>query len=194
MITRLLRLVQLLSVRQKLTPREIGSELGVSSRTVFRYVGSLCEAGIPVQFDARSRSYRLGEKSTAPLSECSSVELHLILLGLQLLEPQLEAGYRREVRSLQTRIRSLSPISVGCDSVSEGIAPGGMSSQRITIMAILAAQRLGKDLVVQADGEREPVVLKHAALYFGKKWLVRGMHNGVPHSRALEKISVLQLR
>lgn len=69
---RLLRLVQLLRARKVVTAAELADELGVSTRTIYRSVRDLEDAGVPIEGEA-GVGYRLGHRLDLPAMTSSPV-------------------------------------------------------------------------------------------------------------------------
>ena len=106
--TRRLKLITLLQSKRYITVNEIAQELGVSRRTVFRYVDALGELGIPVISD-RDRGYSLDRNFTVPPMMFTKKELSTLMVGLGYLKGQVDQGLSQSARDVEIKIQGILP-------------------------------------------------------------------------------------
>jgi len=105
---RLLRLVQLLRARKVATAAELADELGVSTRTVYRAVRDLEDAGVPVEGEA-GVGYRLGHRLDLPAMTFTPTELEALVLGVRMVSSWADPELAGSARSALDRIRGAMP-------------------------------------------------------------------------------------
>ncbi len=106
--TRRLKLYTLLQSKRHLTVNEIAEELGVSRRTVFRYINALGELGVPVLSD-RDRGYSLDRNYSVPPMMFTKKELSTLMVGLGYLKGQVDQGLSQSARDVEIKIQSILP-------------------------------------------------------------------------------------
>ena len=94
-ISNLFKLANLLSHRQTLSVKAIQNSLGISRRTVFRYLNSLSEADIPVYYDSSLRGYTLTNRQQSIRRKLSPTDATLIHFSLERLKSSIAEGYRK---------------------------------------------------------------------------------------------------
>jgi predicted DNA-binding transcriptional regulator YafY len=106
--TRRLKLYTLLQSKRYITVNEIADELGISRRTVFRYINTLGELGVPVISD-RDRGYSLDRNYTVPPMMFTKKELSTLIVGLGYLKGQVDQGLSQSARDVEVKIQSILP-------------------------------------------------------------------------------------
>jgi predicted DNA-binding transcriptional regulator YafY len=108
--TRLLSLILLLQSRPNRKARELGQELGVSERTVYRYIGMLEDMGIPVYSErgpyggfALVRGYRL------PPLVFTAEEATVLYMGANLVRDVWGQTYQDAVTSVTAKLDNVLP-------------------------------------------------------------------------------------
>jgi diguanylate cyclase (GGDEF)-like protein/PAS domain S-box-containing protein len=84
-IAALMTILSRLDAREKLTVDSLAGELGVTARSVYRYLDSLQAAGYPIYFDRKQKSYRFVESyqlqhSTAEKQLTRALELKQMMI------------------------------------------------------------------------------------------------------------------
>jgi predicted DNA-binding transcriptional regulator YafY len=83
LLSRCLQLVSLLYSQAGYSVTELARQLGVSTRTVYRYIEVLRTVGIPVQFDERKSGYVISPQFRLKVSQLTEDELALLILAAQ---------------------------------------------------------------------------------------------------------------
>lgn len=81
---RLFQLTNLIRSRQPLFARTLAEELGVSVRTIYRYIDDLSVAGVPVYFE-EGHGYRLVEGYELPPLAVTQDEFDALITGVKLV-------------------------------------------------------------------------------------------------------------
>jgi len=173
---RLLRLVQLLRARRVATAAELAEELGVSTRTVYRAVRDLEDAGVPVEGEA-GVGYRLAHRVDLPPMTFSPLELEALVLGARMVstwaDPELAAAANSAVQRVQGAMPG--PLARTMDESVLFSRPTNWSKTAGKNLSLLrsaiAEQR--KVVVDYADAMGVPTqrTLRPLGLYFwGTRW------------------------
>lgn len=90
---RLFQIVQLLRQRRLTTAAELARELGVSQRTVYRYVADLTRSGVPIRGEA-GMGYALERGYELPPLTFNHAEIEALVLGMRMVsawaDPELQ--------------------------------------------------------------------------------------------------------
>ena len=105
---RLLQLVMLLRARGTTTAAVLAEDLGISVRTVYRYVRELEDAGVPIEGEA-GVGYRLGRGFEVPPMRLGADELEALALGLRMVEQQGDAELALAARMVWARLEGALP-------------------------------------------------------------------------------------
>jgi predicted DNA-binding transcriptional regulator YafY len=128
--SRLLAMLELLQDRPGITGPQLADRLGVSSRTIRRYVGALQEMGIPVEpLPGRYGGYRLIAGFRLPPLMFSADEAIGLVLAIIAARPQGASGDDHPAERAIAKIeRVLSPdLARRIDEIREGVLmPTGM--------------------------------------------------------------------
>ncbi len=128
--SRILSMLELLQDRPGITGPQLADRLGVSSRTIRRYVGALQEMGIPVEpMPGRYGGYRLISGFRLPPLMFSADEAIGLVLAIIAARPQGASGDDHPAERAISKIeRVLSPeLARRIDEIREGVLmPSGM--------------------------------------------------------------------
>jgi predicted DNA-binding transcriptional regulator YafY len=175
---RLLQLVMLLRARRSTTAAALAEDLGVSVRTVYRYVRELEDAGVPIEGEA-GVGYRLGRGFELPPMVLSADEIEALALGMRMVEQQADAELALAATTLRVRLEQALPAPIR-DELGRTmlfapriLAPPGRSEHlAIVRRAIATGRRLGFEYVDRAEQRSARVVRPLAVYYWGGKWTV----------------------
>ena len=103
--TRRLKLITFIQSKRYVTVNEIADEFGISRRTVFRYINTLTEMGIPLSSD-RDRGYSINDKHIMPPFVFTEKELSTLMVGLGYLKGQVDQGLSQSARDVELLILS----------------------------------------------------------------------------------------
>jgi predicted DNA-binding transcriptional regulator YafY len=84
---RMLYILNKLELGAKVKPEEIAKELGVSERTIYRYINSLIDAGFPIYYDKTRGSYVFAEGFSLRKALLEPEETLVLALSRRFLEP-----------------------------------------------------------------------------------------------------------
>lgn len=90
------------------TVNEIAEHFGVSRRTIFRDFNALEEMNIPVTYD-RYSGYGMIEGYKIPPLMFTSKELATIMVGLNFVKTQVDAGLVEDAKGVELKIRNVLP-------------------------------------------------------------------------------------
>lgn len=105
-IDRLFGIVTLLQSRKFLPAEKIATRFGISLRTVYRDVRSLCEQGIPVSFE-QGRGYFIVQGYFLPPVAFSSEEAQSLLLIEGLVSSFADESVKKHFSNLLNKVRSV---------------------------------------------------------------------------------------
>lgn len=173
---RLLQLVQLLRARRSTTAAALAEDLGISVRTVYRYVRELEDAGVPIEGEA-GVGYRLGRGFEMPPMRLDPDEIEALALGMRMVEQQADPELALAARTLLARIEATLPAPVR-DALRHTalfapreLAWRGRSVNLAVIRHALAARRrLRFDYVDERGASSHRLVRPLGVYYWGGKW------------------------
>lgn len=194
-VHRVLRLVQLLQSGRNHNATQLAELCGVSRRTIFRYLNTLQEGGIHVQYDEQQQGYSLPSNTYLPPTDFTLDEaLALLTLCYELADRDRGVPFQEGARSAALKIASNLPqhlrdhlndttqtVTVWLDS--HGPNPQGRSHYELFMQAITA--RRGVRISYQSLTEWEDistVVHPYRLLFIRRSWYVIGrstMHREV---------------
>lgn len=105
---RLFQVVNLIRTHQPITAQRLAQRLGVSTRTIYRYVDDLSLSGIPIYGEA-GVGYALDEHFELPPLALNRDELDALLLGVELLSRTVGDEMADAARSLLSKIQAVVP-------------------------------------------------------------------------------------
>ena len=201
-VARLFKIVSLVSAGEGkvLGRQELAEACGCQVRTVQRDLSLLAEAGIPVDYDARCKAYRLPEKGwTFPVASLTAQDaLALSLLRGLVGQPGLPQG--RELRKTLDKLTGSVPAGIAAlmQEVSETVQWGAQARDygAAPLLALQEAvqrrQGIELDYVSRSRGERswrrvDPYGVEARA---GQFWELHGWchRNGAIRTFALDQV------
>lgn len=105
---RLFQLVNLIRVHQPITAEKLADHLGVSVRSIYRYIDDLSVGGIPV-YGEPGRGYSLQDHFELPPLTLSRDELDALMLGVDMLTQASGHRLGTAARSLLDKIQAAVP-------------------------------------------------------------------------------------
>ncbi|TGW16193.1 YafY family transcriptional regulator [Stenotrophomonas maltophilia] len=108
---RLFQLVNLIRVRQPVTAAVLAAELGLSVRSIYRYVDDLSVAGIPVYGEAGIR-YRLDPAFELPPLSLDAAEAEALQLAVDMLACSGGGHLQPAARSLLHKLQAAMPLRI----------------------------------------------------------------------------------
>jgi predicted DNA-binding transcriptional regulator YafY len=175
---RLLRLVQLLRARKVATAAELADELGVSTRTIYRAVRDLEDAGVPVEGEA-GVGYRLGHRLDLPAMTFTPLELEALVLGARMVSAWADPELADAARTALERVRGAlpSPLARAMDATFLFSTSSAWSRRAADHLGLLrqaiASQRVVRIAYTDGDGAVSEREIWPLGLYFwGTRWTV----------------------
>ncbi len=108
---RLFQLVNLIRVRQPVTAAVLAAELGLSVRSIYRYIDDLSVAGIPVYGEA-GIGYRLDPGFELPPLSLDAAEAEALQLAVEMLACSGGGHLQPAARSLLYKLQAAMPLRV----------------------------------------------------------------------------------
>jgi predicted DNA-binding transcriptional regulator YafY len=105
---RLFQLVQLLRTRRFSTAADLGVELAVSARTVYRDVQDLVGSGVPIEGEA-GVGYRLRPGYELPPLTFNADEIEALVLGARMVQAWGGTALAQAARSAITKVEAVLP-------------------------------------------------------------------------------------
>ena len=108
---KLFQLTNLIRVKQPITADEIAEELGVSVRTIYRYIGDLSVSGIPI-YGTKGIGYQLHENYELPPLNLTEKEIDALVLGIKMVSTWTGDLLSEGAQSLANKIELVLPKHV----------------------------------------------------------------------------------
>ncbi|OAG27550.1 helix-turn-helix transcriptional regulator [Thermodesulfatator autotrophicus] len=151
---RLLYILNLLDQRQKVRVSHLAEELGVSERTIYRYLRSLQNAGFPIFFDQEKSSYSFPENFSLRRVFLEIEEVLIFALAKELLTPSLGEEAAKVLNQIEKKTISQNRLSVNFEGIlaiqTHSVSPYILNLLRDISIAIKEHQ------IVEIEYEKEP--------------------------------------
>ena len=108
---RLFQLTNFIRAKQPVTAKQISEELGISVRTVYRYIDDLSVSGIPV-YGTTGIGYKLDEHFELPPLNLTESELEALMLGVDMVCRWTGNDFSRSAKSLSHKIEAALPAKL----------------------------------------------------------------------------------
>ena len=108
---KLFQLTNLIRAKQPITADEISQELGVSIRTVYRYIDDLSVSGIPI-YGTTGLGYKLDEQFELPPLNLTANELEALILGVKMVCGWTSESFSHSAQSLSSKIEAAIPLNL----------------------------------------------------------------------------------
>lgn len=105
---RLFQLTNLLRTHQPITAKALAEKLGVSERTIYRYIDDLSLSGIPVYGEA-GVGYQLSEGFELPPLQLTQQELEALIVGVNMVSSWTGKNLGQASYSLLSKIEAVLP-------------------------------------------------------------------------------------
>ncbi|OQS10431.1 DNA-binding transcriptional regulator [Chromobacterium violaceum] len=172
---RLFQLVNLIRARQPITAAELAARLGVSARSIYRYIDDLSVNGIPVYGEA-GVGYRLDENFELPPLTLTSAELEALTLAMDMLSRAVGNDLSRAAQSLLAKIYASLPDARASDgdgavlAFTEPFDAAHKTRWDQLRLAIAERAPLEIDYLSLALARTRRAVFPLGLLYWGGKW------------------------
>lgn len=173
---RLFQLVNLIRVHQPITAETLAERIGVSVRSIYRYIDDLSLSGVPV-YGTTGVGYALDAGFEMPPLRLSRIEVDALTLGMEMLAGSADNELASAARTLLGKVSASSPQTV-VDPQQSPIR--ALNSSTATTRSHLSAlrQAIEHKRVVQItytslDGAVSRRLIQPIGLfYWGGKWTV----------------------
>ncbi|MBD1833289.1 YafY family transcriptional regulator [Cyanobacteria bacterium FACHB-472] len=174
---RLLQLVNLIRSHQPITAGQLAERIGVSVRTIYRYIDDLSVSGIPV-YGEPGVGYALDEDFELPPLTLTPDEIAALMLGVEMLSQSTGTNLAAAAKTLLSKIgavlppRSFDPTRTPVRALGEilndqslrhwnDLYRGIQQQQAVTIVYLSLSEELS-----------QRVVFPLGLFYWGEKWTV----------------------
>ncbi len=108
---RLFQVVNLIRVHQPITAKKLSEHLGVSIRTIYRYIDDLSLGGIPIYGEV-GIGYAMGENFELPPLNLTSIELEALTLSIDMLTQSVGDDLSVAAKSLLAKVHAVLPSAI----------------------------------------------------------------------------------
>ena len=126
---RLFQLTNIIRARQPITAEELAQELGLSVRTIYRYIDDLSATGIPI-YGVAGVGYKLHDKFDLPPLNLTDKELDALLLGVRMVSSWTSDELSKSARSLENKIEAALPSRLINEYSRAAYAPNLLSREK----------------------------------------------------------------
>lgn len=106
---RLFQIVNLLRIHQPIAASELATRLGVSTRTIYRYVDDLSLSGIPI-YGEPGVGYAIHKNFELPPLALNANELEILILSLDMLSTSVGGKALTTAQALLAKIDAAAPL------------------------------------------------------------------------------------
>lgn len=172
---RLFQVVNLLRAHQPVTAEQLAQRIGVSVRSIYRYIDDLSLSGVAL-YGEPGRGYSLQEGYELPPLTLSQDEIAALMLGVEMLATSSGSTFASAARSLLSKVgaalpaRSLAPEQAPLRALS--LSPGARQVRFWDELhqAIVQQQAVRLGYLSLARQQTERVVYPLGLFYWGGKW------------------------
>ncbi|UYC12306.1 YafY family protein [Xanthomonas sp. CFBP 8445] len=168
---RLFQLVNLIRVRQPVTAAVLATELGLSVRSIYRYLDDLSLGGIPVYGEA-GIGYRLDPAFALPPLALSGEEVEALQLAVEMLACSGGGQLQPAARSLLHKLQAALPMPAAVPRVARALRAAPVALPCWQALHAATAQRRSVRLRYRSlQGETsERAVLPLGLFHWGQHW------------------------
>lgn len=173
---RLFQLVNLIRVHQPITAERLAERIGVSVRSIYRYIDDLSLSGIPV-YGTTGVGYALDAAFEMPPLRLSRIEVDALMLGMEMLASSADNELAGAARTVLGKVAASAPEQRIDPQQSPIRALGSTdSSTRGHLSALRQAiehKRVLQITYTSLDGvESRRLIQPIGLFYWGGKWTV----------------------
>ncbi|PSB13882.1 DNA-binding transcriptional regulator [filamentous cyanobacterium CCP1] len=174
---RLFQLVNLIRSHQPITAEQLAERLGVSVRTIYRYIDDLSVSSIPV-YGQPGLGYALDEDFELPPLTLTHHEIAALMLGVEMLSRSTGDDLAAAAKTLLSKIEAVLPprsINPTCTPVRAlGETLNEQSSRHWNdLYRAIQQQQAVKIVYLSLNEQRsERIVFPLGLFYWGEKWTV----------------------
>lgn len=174
---RLFQIVNLIRVHQPITASELAARLGVSTRTIYRYVDDLSLSDIPI-YGEPGVGYVIHQDFELPPLALNSNELEVLTLSLDMLSTSVGGEAQATAQALLVKIKAAAPLGSRAmlDKKLFSMVANPQSAQGECWEVLRGAIKLTAIVQITYLSLRDEVttrnVLPLGLFYWGGKWTV----------------------
>jgi len=201
-IERAFKILDVINNRLSASKAELVKVCGVSTRSIYRYIDRLSEAGIPIYKDKETGRYRMLRAPQFVSNSLNATDAIVLRLALNLLISRLNNDYphaTKAVKSLLDRVsapqssESLTFQSAGYRQLeSENSNITEILNCAILFEASLSQKKVRVDLR-QPNGKTKEVVIRRPALKCSDRWQVFDLRNSQAEPIQVERIQEVRI-
>jgi predicted DNA-binding transcriptional regulator YafY len=172
---RLFQLVNLIRSHQPITAEQLAERIGVSVRTIYRYIDDLSVSGIPV-YGEPGVGYALDEDFELPPLTLTHDEMAALMLGVEMLSRSTGSDLAEAAKTLLSKIgavlppRSLNPTCTPIRAV--GLNDQNLKYWNELYRAIQQRQTIRIAYLSLSEEMSQRVVCPLGLFYWGGKWTI----------------------
>ena len=198
MLTHLLKVVSLLRKHRRVSREKIMEQCGVSERTVYRYMNRLAEANLPIEYDKKTRSYRLTDQQVSPRRFPNRLQVAAIRQGLAMLKTTLNDSHQQSLGAIESLFdvdgsdipyRASVPRSYG-QPESANSSPEGFNYYLVS--EAMGSNRGIRICFIDDTGAESTRTIFKPALCYDRHWSVRDLSSAKRESLPLARITEIR--
>ena len=173
---RLFQIITLLRAERVVTAAELGRQLGVSERTIYRDVADLVACGVPIEGEA-GVGYALGKDVDLPPLMFSEDELSALVLGMRMVGAWADPELAARARDVMAKVAVILPERLEASlSRVDLFAPGFHVPEKMLanlgpVRHAVHEHRKLSFAYTRADGQTSQRTVRPLALaYWGRSW------------------------
>ncbi|MDR0276580.1 MAG: YafY family transcriptional regulator [Paucimonas sp.] len=173
---RLFQLVNLIRVHQPITAERLAERIGVSVRSIYRYIDDLSLSGVPV-YGTTGVGYALDAAFEMPPLRLSRIEVDALTLGMEMLATSADNQLAGAARTLLSKVSAGAPEQAVDPQQSPVRALGSINASTrghlSTLRQAIEHKRVLQITYTSLDGAVSRRLIQPIGLfYWGGKWTV----------------------
>ena len=173
---RLFQLVNLIRVHQPISAERLASRIGVSVRSIYRYIDDLSFSGIPI-YGTAGVGYALDADFEMPPLTLNKLELDALILGMEMLSASADHDLGAAARMLLSKISACvvhHKVDPGSAKIRAlGTTPATTRRHLATLRNAIENIQALKIIYTRLDGVVSQRLISPLGLfYWGGKWTV----------------------
>lgn len=174
---RLFQLVNLIRTYQPITAQQLAERIGVSIRTIYRYIDDISISGIPI-YGEPGVGYTMDENFELPPLTLNQDELAALMLGMEMLSRSTGDDLAQAAKTLLSKIeaalpsRTLKPTHTPIQALANILNDQTLKHWNNLYRAI--QQQKAVKIVYFSLNEQlsERIIFPLGLFYWGEKWIV----------------------
>lgn len=172
---RLFQVVNLLRTHQPITAEQLARRIGVSVRTIYRYIDDLSLSGVAL-YGEPGRGYRLQEGYELPPLTLQRDEIAALMLGVEMLASASGSEFAAAARSLLDKVGAALPAhSIDPDRAPLRALSGALAERQARLWdglhrAIMLRQAVNLSYLSLERQQTQRLVYPLGLFYWGGKW------------------------